>query len=209
MGVSKAMMEKVAQSVSRTGKDHETVVSCVRYGNVMASRGSVIPLFIRQIKQGKPLTITEPEMTRFLLPLRYSVALVLFAFENAVPGDMFVKKAPACTVEVLAQALKNIFKSDVETRVIGMRHGEKLYETLVTREELQRAEDMGDYYRVPLDDRNLNYAKYFTEGEKEEVKIEDYTSHNTERLDVKQVEELLLTLPKVKAELETDEISPW
>lgn len=209
MGMSKAMMEKVAQSVSRTGNNHDTVVSCVRYGNVMASRGSVIPLFIRQIKQNKPLTITVPEMTRFLLPLRDSVSLVLFAFENAQPGDLFVKKAPACTVEDLAQALKNLFKSKVETRVIGMRHGEKLFETLVTREELQRAEDMGDYYRVPLDDRNLNYAKYFTEGDKEEAQIEDYTSHNTERLNVKQVEQLLLTLPKVKAEIETNDVSPW
>jgi UDP-N-acetylglucosamine 4,6-dehydratase/5-epimerase len=176
-------------------------VCCVRYGNVMYSRGSVIPLFIQQIKEGKPLTLTEPAMTRFLMPLRDSVDLVLFAFTNAKPGDLFVKKAAASTIGDLAQAIKNLFKSNVETKVIGIRHGEKLYETLVTKEELRRSEDMGNYYRVRLDDRNLNYNLYFTEGDKKETAIEDYHSHNTTQLDIKQVEELLLTLPEVQAEL--------
>jgi len=178
-------------------------VSCVRYGNVMCSRGSVIPLFIDQIKKGKPLTLTVPEMTRFLLPLYYSVDLVLFAFTHARPGDIFVKKAPACTVMDLALAVKNLFKADVPINVIGIRHGEKLYETLVTREEMVRADDMGDYYRISLDDRNLNYALYFTKGEKKEKRLEDYHSHNTEQLNVKQVEKLLLTLPEVVTELDS------
>jgi UDP-glucose 4-epimerase len=167
----------------------------------MCSRGSVIPLFVQQIKQNKPLTITVPEMTRFLLPLRDSVSLVLFAFEHAQPGDLFVKKAPACTVLDLARAIKNLFHSSVPENIIGMRHGEKIYETLVTREELQRADDMGDYYRVHLDNRDLNYAQYFTEGDAKEAKIEDYTSHNTKQLNVKEVEELLLSLPEVQADL--------
>ena len=203
MGMTKAVMEKVAQAAARTEACKDTVVCCVRYGNVMCSRGSVIPLFINQIKNNQPLTITVPEMTRFLLPLRYSLALVLFAFSNAKPGDIFVKKAPACTVEDLAQALKNLFKSEVPVNIIGMRHGEKIYETLVSKEELRRAEDMGDYYRVLLDDRSMNYALYFTEGDEEETKIEDYTSHNTKRLNVKEVEELLLNLPEIIAELES------
>ncbi len=202
MGMTKSLMEKVAQAVARTRASNHTVVSCVRYGNVMCSRGSVIPLFISQIKSRKPLTITVPEMTRFLLPLRDSVDLVLFAFTHAAPGDLFVKKAPACTIGDLAQALKNIFRSDVPVKIIGIRHGEKLYETLVTKEELQRAEDMGDYYRIRLDDRTLNYALYFTQGDPKEVYVEDYHSHNTTRLNVKQVEELLLSLPEVTAELE-------
>lgn len=201
MGMTKAVMEKVAQAAARTEACSNTVVCCVRYGNVMCSRGSVIPLFIDQIKANGPLTITVPEMTRFLLPLRDSVDLVLFAFSNAKPGDIFVKKAPACTIGVLAQALKNIFKSDVPVNIIGMRHGEKLYETLVSKEELRRSQDMGDYYRVHLDDRGLNYALYFTEGDHEESEIEDYTSHNTKRLDVEAVEELLLSLPEVTSEL--------
>jgi UDP-N-acetylglucosamine 4,6-dehydratase/5-epimerase len=203
MGMTKSLMEKVAQAAARAKTTKKTVVSCVRYGNVMCSRGSVIPLFIQQIKEGKPLTITVPEMTRFLLPLRDSVSLVLFAFENAQPGDLFVKKAPACTVIDLANAVKNIFKSDIAVNVIGMRHGEKIYETLVTREELQRADDMGDYYRIRLDDRNLNYALYFTKGDKKEAHIEDYTSHNTTQLNVKQIEELLLGLAEVQAELKS------
>jgi UDP-glucose 4-epimerase len=202
MGMTKAVMEKVAQAAARTEVCKNTVICCVRYGNVMCSRGSVIPLFINQIKNNQPLTITVSDMTRFLLPLRDSVALVLFAFSNAKPGDIFVKKAPACTIEVLAQTLKNIFKSDVPVKIIGMRHGEKIYETLVSKEELRRSEDMGDYYRVPLDDRSLNYSLYFTKGDEKEAKIDDYTSHNTERLDVKAVEELLLSLPEVTAELE-------
>lgn len=201
MGMTKAVMEKVAQAAARTKACNDTVVACVRYGNVMCSRGSVIPLFIDQIKKGLPLTVTVPEMTRFLLPLRDSVDLVLFAFTNARPGDLFVKKAPACTVWDLAQAIKNIFKSDIPIEVIGMRHGEKLYETLVTKEEIRRSEDMGDYFRVSLDDRNLNYNIYFTEGDEKEANIDDYHSHNTTQLDVKGVEELLLTLPYVQNEL--------
>ena len=202
MGMTKALLEKVAQAVARTQTCNDTVVACVRYGNVMCSRGSVIPLFIDQIKKKQPLTLTVPEMTRFLLPLRDSVNLVLFAFTNAKPGDLFVKKAPACTMGDLAQAIRNIFKSNVPIKIIGIRHGEKLYETLVAKEELRRAEDMGDYYRVRLDDRNLNYALYFTKGDKKEVELDDYHSHNTKRLNVKQVEELLLSLPEVQAELE-------
>jgi UDP-glucose 4-epimerase len=203
MGMTKAIMEKVAQAASRKESSKDTVVSCVRYGNVMCSRGSVIPLFIKQIKEKKPITITVPEMTRFMLPLRDSVALVLFAFNNSTPGDLFVKKAAACTIDDLATALKNIFNSDVPKKIIGVRHGEKLFETLVAQEELRRAEDMGDYYRIPLDERDLNYAKYFTEGDEEEALIEDYTSHNTQRLGVKEVEELLLSLPRVQEELES------
>jgi UDP-N-acetylglucosamine 4,6-dehydratase/5-epimerase len=201
MGMTKSLMEKVALAVARTGAYNSTVVSCVRYGNVMCSRGSVIPLFIDQIKQGKPLTLTVPEMTRFLLPLRDSVDLVLFAFSNARPGDIFVKKAPACTLQDLAVALKKIFKSDVPIKIIGIRHGEKLYETLLTKEEMVRADDMGDYYRISLDDRSLNYALYFTKGDKKEMQLEDYHSHNTKQLHVKQVEKLLLSLPEVQAEL--------
>jgi UDP-N-acetylglucosamine 4,6-dehydratase/5-epimerase len=201
MGMTKSLMEKVAQAVARTGACNSTVVSCVRYGNVMCSRGSVIPLFIDQIKHGKPLTLTVPEMTRFLLPLRDSVDLVLFAFSNARPGDIFVKKAPACTLQDLAAALKKLFKADVPIKVIGIRHGEKLYETLVTKEEMVRADDMGDYYRISLDDRNLNYALYFTKGDKKEMQLEDYHSHNTKQLHVKQVEKLLLSLPEVQVEL--------
>ena len=201
MGMTKALLEKVAQATARTKACNDTVVCCVRYGNVMYSRGSVIPLFVQQIKAGKPLTITEPTMTRFLMPLRDSVDLVLFAFTNAKPGDLFVKKAAASTIVDLAQATKNLFKSKVETKVIGIRHGEKLYETLVTKEELRRSEDMGNYYRVRLDDRNLNYNLYFTEGDRKEAAIEDYHSHNTTQLNIKQVEELLLSLPEIQAEL--------
>ncbi len=201
MGMTKSLMEKVAQAAARAKSNKKTVVSCVRYGNVMCSRGSVIPLFIQQIKQGKPITITVPEMTRFLLALRDSVSLVLFAFQNARPGDLFVKKAPACTVLDLAKAVKNLFKCDIPEKIIGMRHGEKIFETLVTREELQRSDDMGDYFRVRLDDRDLNYARYFTEGDLKEAHVDDYTSHNTTQLNVKQVEELLLSLPEVRAEL--------
>jgi UDP-N-acetylglucosamine 4,6-dehydratase len=201
MGMTKALLEKVAQAAARTKACNDTIVCGVRYGNVMCSRGSVIPLFIDQIKKGDSLTITVPEMTRFLLPLSDSVDLVLFAFTNAKPGDLFVKKAPACTIIDLAQAVKNLFKSDVETKIIGMRHGEKIYETLVTKEELMRSEDMGDYFRIRLDDRNLNYNLYFTDGNKNEAHVEDYHSHNTQQLDVKGVEKLLLTLPYVQKEL--------
>lgn len=202
MGMTKALMEKVALSSTRMTQNISTNISCVRYGNVMCSRGSVIPLFISQIKQNKPLTVTVPEMTRFLLPLRYAVDLVLFALENARQGNMFIRKAPACTIIDLAQAVKNIFKADVPVKIIGIRHGEKIYETLASREELQRSEDMGDYYRINLDDRDLNYNKYFTEGDTKEALIEDYTSHNTQRVNVKEVEELLLTLPEVQSELD-------
>ncbi|MEX2164794.1 MAG: polysaccharide biosynthesis protein [Sulfuricaulis sp.] len=201
MGMTKALMEKVAQSVARGLNESKTIVSSVRYGNVMCSRGSVIPLFIKQIKERKPLTVTVQEMTRFLLPLRHAIELVAFAFEHARQGDLFVRKAPACTIGDLAMALKNLFKSDVPVKVIGMRHGEKIYETLATREELRKAEDIAEYFRVRMDDRDLNYSKYFTEGDTKEVDTEDYTSHNTVRLNAKEVEKLLLTLPEVVSEL--------
>lgn len=201
MGMTKALMEKVAHAAARSMEAGSTVLSSVRYGNVMCSRGSVIPLFIQQIRAGLPLTVTVPEMTRFLLPLPHAIDLVTFAFHHARQGDLFVRKAPACSVDVLAQALKNLFASDVPVRVIGMRHGEKIYETLATREELTKAEDMGDYYRVPMDDRDLNYGKYFTEGDTREREFDDYTSHNTDQLDVTAVERLLLTLPEVRTEL--------
>ena len=201
MGMTKALMEKVAQAACRGLKESDTRVSTVRYGNVMCSRGSVIPLFIKQIKENKPITVTDPGMTRFLLPLPDAIKLVLFAFTNAKQGNIFIKKAPACTVGDLAQALKELFKSDVPVKTIGIRHGEKIYETLATMEELRRADDMGDYFRVHMDGRDLNYNKYFTEGDKKEAKVADYTSHNTERLNVKQVKEMLLKLPEVTAEL--------
>jgi len=203
MGVSKAMMEKVAQSYARQLSNDDTIISCVRYGNVMCSRGSVIPRFIEQIKGNKPVTITEPTMTRFLMALPEAVDLVEYAFNHASQGDIFIKKAPASTVEDLAQALKEIFGTDSETKIIGIRHGEKLYETLASKEELTTAQDMGSYYRVKMDNRDLNYEKYFTDGNQEEVNFEDYHSHNTERLDVEKVKALLLTLPEVKKEVET------
>jgi UDP-glucose 4-epimerase len=202
MGMTKALMEKVTQAAARAGSNGGTILSSVRYGNVMASRGSVIPLFIKQMREGKPLTLTVPEMTRFLLPLSLAIELVAFAFNHGQQGDLFVRKAPACTVANLAQALKNLFHSDVPIQVIGMRHGEKIYETLATREELAKAEDMGDYYRVPMDVRDLNYSKYFTEGDTTESTHEDYTSHNTEQLDVAAVEALMLTLPEVREALQ-------
>lgn len=201
MGMTKAMMEKVAQAYARQLSDEQTVISCVRYGNVMCSRGSVIPRFIEQIKNNKPITITEPSMTRFLLALPESVDLVQHAFEHAKQGDIFIKKAPACTVEDLAQALKNLFHSDVDAKVIGFRHGEKLYETLASKEELTSAEDMGGFYRIRMDTRDLNYEQYFTEGNDQEINYEDYHSHNTQQLNVKEVEALLLTLPEVQEAL--------
>lgn len=201
MGMTKAMMEKVAQSYARQLTEEQTVISCVRYGNVMYSRGSVIPRFIEQIKNHKQITITEPSMTRFLLALPESVELVQHAFEHAKQGDIFIKKAPACTLADLAQALKNLFNSSVETKVIGFRHGEKLYETLASKEELVSAEDMGGFYRIRMDTRDLNYEQYFTEGNQQEINYEDYHSHNTQQLSVKEVEELLLTLPEVREEL--------
>lgn len=192
MGISKALMEKVAVAASRNLNN--TTVCLTRYGNVMASRGSVIPLFLKQIKEGKPLTVTDPKMTRFLMSLDDAVELVLFAFENGNPGDLFVNKAPAATIEDLAKAVKKLCHAENEIKIIGTRHGEKLYETLCTREEMQKAEDMGEFYRIPADNRDLNYNKYFSEGETHISQIEDYHSHNTNRLDVDGVVELLMKL---------------
>lgn len=198
MGMTKALMEKVAQASSRQLSAEQTTVSCVRYGNVMCSRGSVIPLFMKQIAAGEPLTITDPRMTRFMLSLQDAIDLVGFAFENARQGDIFIRKAPACTVEQLAKALLELFEADNEIRVIGMRHGEKLYETLASAEELRRSEDMGDYYRVQFDDRDLNYNKYFTEGDPEEADTPDYHSHNTRQLGMDELKSLLMSLPEVR-----------
>jgi UDP-glucose 4-epimerase len=201
MGLSKAMMEKVMISKARMRAENETVLCATRYGNVMASRGSVIPLFISQLKEGKPLTITDPDMTRFLMSLEDSVDLVLYAFEHAQQGDIFVQKAPASTIEVLAQALTELFNQKNEIRVIGTRHGEKLYESLVSREELAKADDLGQYYRIPADNRDLNYAKFVVEGETGISASEDYTSHNTTRLDVNGVKALLLKLDFIQEQL--------
>lgn len=201
MGMSKAMMEKLMVAKARMRSDGETVLCATRYGNVMASRGSVIPLFVGQLKAGRPLTITDPTMTRFLMSLEDSVDLVLYAFEHGKQGDIFVQKSPAATVQVLAQALRELFKPDGEIRVIGTRHGEKLFESLVSREEMARADDMGDYYRVPADNRDLNYGKYFNDGEMVIATLDDYTSHNTERLDVAGVKKLLLTLTFILEQL--------
>ncbi len=202
MGMTKALMEKVAQSASRELGENETTVSCVRYGNVMCSRGSVIPLFIKQIFAGNPLTLTDPDMTRFMLSLPEAVSLVDFAFEHANQGDIFIKKAPACTVRELAEALLELFEADNPIKVIGVRHGEKLYETLASAEELARSEDMGDYYRVQYDSRDLNYARFFTEGDEAQQSIEDYHSHNTHRLSSGELKSLLLSLPEVQQALE-------
>lgn len=199
MGISKALMEKVAIAASRNST--ETTVCLTRYGNVMASRGSVIPLFLRQIKAGQALTITDPNMTRFLMSLEDAVDLVLFAFEHANPGDLFVNKAPAGTIGDLAQALKELCKAGNEIKIIGTRHGEKLYETLCTREEMVKAEDMGEFYRIPADNRDLNYAQYFSEGEIDISKIEDYHSHNTIQQDVEGMKKLLLQLPLIKKDV--------
>lgn len=201
MGMSKALMEKVMVAKTRTRSLHGAVLCGTRYGNVMASRGSVIPLFIRQLKEGKPLSVTDPNMTRFLMTLDDAVDLVLYAFRHGKPGDLFVQKAPAATMGDLAQAVQEVFSADTGIRVIGTRHGEKLYETLLTREEFARAKDLGDYYRIPVDDRDLNYDKYFTEGEKQVSGAEDYTSHNTTRLTVEEVKQMLLRLEEVQAEL--------
>ena len=201
MGISKAMMEKLMVAKSRLRSEGETVLCATRYGNVMASRGSVIPLFVDLIKSGKPLTLTDPEMTRFLMSLEDSVDLVMHAFEHAKQGDIFVQKAPASTVGVLAQAMKELFSAENPIQIIGTRHGEKLYESLLSREEMARAEDMDRYYRIPSDDRDLNYAKYYVEGESSVSASQDYTSHNTERLNVAQVKELLLTLDFIQEAL--------
>jgi UDP-N-acetylglucosamine 4,6-dehydratase len=201
MGISKAMAEKLMIAKSRNQLADETVFCATRYGNVMASRGSVIPLFVTQLKEGKPLTLTDPNMTRFLMSLEDSVDLVLYAFEHGKQGDIFVQKAPASTVADLAQAIKELFNKDEPVRVIGTRHGEKLYESLISREEMVKAEDIGGYYRIPADNRDLNYAQYFSEGEEKISHQEDYTSHNTERLNVEQVKNLLLKLEYIKEEL--------
>lgn len=200
MGMTKGMMEKLAQAAAR-GHAGKTIIASVRYGNVMHSRGSVIPLFIDQIRAGKPITITEASMTRFLLALPEAIELVIHAFQHAEQGDVFIKKAPASTIEDLAIALKRLFRSRVPVKIIGMRHGEKIFETLATREEMRNAEDQGDYLRLRMDGRDLNYAKYFTEGDRKEVALDDYTSHNTQRLSVAEVEKLLRSLPEVRAAL--------
>ncbi|WP_020181534.1 polysaccharide biosynthesis protein [Methylotenera sp. 1P/1] len=201
MGISKAMAEKLMVAKARLQPENSTVFCATRYGNVMASRGSVIPLFVSQLKSGQPMTITDPNMTRFLMSLEDSVDLVLYAFEHGSQGDIFVQKAPASTVHDLAVALKSVFDKDNEVRLIGTRHGEKLYESLISREEMAHAQDMGGYYRIPADNRDLNYAKYFSEGEEKIAEFDDYTSHNTLRLNVEQVKSLLLKLDYVQEEL--------
>jgi len=202
MGISKAMMEKVAIAKGRAlGKNALTVICCTRYGNVMASRGSVIPLWINQIKAGKELTITDPIMTRYMMTLDDAVDLVLYAFEHGNNGDLFVQKAPAATLEVLATALKELYGSKIPISIIGTRHGEKLYETLITREEMANSKDLGQYYRIVCDDRDLNYKKYFEEGQPEIATIDDYHSHNTKQLDVKEVKQLLMRLEIIQKDL--------
>lgn len=204
MGTSKAMMEKVIVAKSRTVDPEKTKICCTRYGNVMCSRGSVIPLWIEQIKAGNPITITEPSMTRFIMSLEEAVDLVLFAFENGTSGDILVQKAPACTIEVLARAVTELFAPGHEIKVIGIRHGEKMYETLLTNEECANAIDMGEFYRVPCDKRDLNYDKYFKEGDVERNTLTEFNSSNTELLDVEQVKEKLLTLQYIR-----DELAEW
>ncbi|MBO5020708.1 MAG: polysaccharide biosynthesis protein, partial [Clostridia bacterium] len=204
MGTSKAMMEKVIVAKSRTVKPEKTKICCTRYGNVMCSRGSVIPLWIEQIKEGKPITITEPSMTRFIMSLDEAVDLVLFAFENGVSGDILVQKAPACTIETLAKAVTELFNPETEIKVIGIRHGEKMYETLLTNEECANATDLGDFYRVPCDNRGLNYDKYFKEGNIERNVLSEFNSNNTQLLDVEQVKQKLLSLEYIK-----NEVAAW
>ena len=201
MGTSKAMMEKVIVAKSRTVPEEKTAICCTRYGNVMCSRGSVIPLFIKQIREGKPLTVTDPTMTRFIMSLSEAVELVLFTFENGHTGDIMVQKAPACTIGVLAQAVKELFSSHAPIRTIGIRHGEKMYETLLTNEECAHAIDLGNYYRVPKDSRDLNYEKYFEEGREEVSGLSEFNSNNTRLLNVEEVKEKLLSLAYVRAAL--------
>lgn len=201
MGISKAMMEKVMVAKSRTVNSDACILSGTRYGNVMASRGSVIPLFINQIKSGKPLTITDPNMTRFMMTLDDAVELVLFAFENAKPGDIFVQKAPAATIGLVALALKELYNASNEIKVIGTRHGEKLYETLVNREEMLKAINIGDYFRIPADNRDLNYEKYFSKGNTHISEIDDYHSHNTRQLEIEETKKLLLRLTMIQQDL--------
>jgi UDP-glucose 4-epimerase len=200
MGMSKALMEKVMVAQSRNLNPEKTVFCGTRYGNVMASRGSVIPLFIEKIKQGKPLTLTHPDMTRFMMSLDHAVELVLFAFKHGKQGDLFVQKSPAATIETLVEALKELFNTDFPIETMGIRHGEKMYETLVTAEEMIKADDLGAYYRIQADNRDLNYKKYFSEGQKTKLKGE-YNSDNTKRLDIKGMKELLLELPEVQKEI--------
>lgn len=210
MGISKAMMEKVMQAKARSMDNNTATVYCgTRYGNVMASRGSVIPLFVEQIKAGKDLTITDPNMTRFMMTLEDAVDLVLYAFQHGKNGDMFIQKSPASTISDLAQALIELYQSKSKIRVIGTRHGEKLYETLVNREEMVKAFDMGNYYRVPADNRDLNYESYFTEGEEKVSVIEDYHSHNTYRLDIEGTKELLLKLPIIRRDILGEDIKQY
>jgi UDP-glucose 4-epimerase len=204
MGMTKALMEKVAIAESRNVAEEDTTICLTRYGNVMASRGSVIPLFIDQIKSGQPITITDPNMTRYLMTLEDAVDLVLFAFENGKQGDLFVQKAPASTIEDLAKALLELLGRDNEIKIIGTRHGEKLYETLCTREEMAKAIDLDGFFQIPADNRDLNYAQYYSEGESSVSEIEDYNSHNTERLTIEGIKELLLKLPEIQAELKNN-----
>ena len=202
MGMSKALMEKVIVAKGRNLKDEETTICLTRYGNVMASRGSVIPLFIDQIRHGKPITITDPNMTRFMMSLDQAVDLVLFAFKNGKNGDLFIQKSPAATIEVLADTIKNIFKRpEYEIKIIGTRHGEKLYEVLMTKEEKVRAIDMGEYFRVPADGRDLNYSKYFEEGQEVITEAEEYNSHNTYRLNEEELKKMLINLFEIQEEL--------
>ena len=203
MGMSKALMEKVAVASSRNLSEDKTTVCLTRYGNVMASRGSVIPLFIEQIKSGKPLTITDPNMTRYLMSLEDAVDLVLYAFKNGKQGDLFVQKSPAATIEVLAKALLELFEAKNKITIIGTRHGEKLYETLCTREEMAKAQDLPGFYKIPADNRDLNYTQYFSEGDAKTSLLEDYNSHNTHRLSVEETKKLLLTLDLIKDEIKT------
>ena len=202
MGMSKALMEKVMIARARTNNGGNQVFCGTRYGNVMASRGSVIPLFIEQIKAGKPITITDPDMTRFMMTLDAAVDLVLYAFNNGSPGDIFVQKAPSTTIKTLAKALLELYQTDNELRIIGVRHGEKTYETLVNREDMVKADDLGEYYRIPADNRNLNYDQYFTNGDTSVAEIEEYHSHNTERLDIEGMKKLLLKLELIQKDLQ-------
>lgn len=204
MGASKAMMEKVIVAKSRTVAPEKTTICCTRYGNVLCSRGSIVPLFVSQIKEGKPLTVTEPSMTRFVMSLEEAVELVVYAFENAESGDIMVQKAPACTLSALVQAVKELFRAENEVKVIGIRHGEKMYETLLTNEECAHAIDMGNFYRVPADKRDLNYDKYFIHGNLKRAELSEFNSNNTKLMDVEQVKEKLLTLSYIR-----DEIARW
>jgi UDP-glucose 4-epimerase len=201
MGMSKALSEKVMIAKSRSFDGNGTIFCGTRYGNVMASRGSVIPLFVEQIKSGNPITITEPKMTRYMMTLEDAVDLVLFAFQNGKPGDIFVQKSPAATIEILAQALLDLYNAKNEIKIIGIRHGEKIYETLVNREEMVKAIELENYYRIPADTRDLNYNKFFTEGEVKEIQAEEYTSHNTYQLNLEETKELLLKLNFIRKDV--------